>query len=88
MPTTVSAAHFNFVLDTVRDCGRAFAAGDGVTSGKGVAACGAPGGGVALVIRFPSRADAGAAAEAMIGLARMYQMDAAAFAESFGVRRA
>ena len=67
-------------IDTVRDCGRAFAAGAGVVSGEGVYVCDAKDAAV-LMVGNPSPPAAVAAANNMMALARMYTLDARSRAE-------
>ena len=49
-------------IDTVRDCGRAFAAGEGVVSGEGVYVCDARTARPSLMVGYPSPPAAVAAA--------------------------
>ena len=68
-------------IDTVRDCGRAFAAGEGVVSDEGVYVCDAKDGAAVRVVGYPSPPAAVAAANNMMALARMYTLDARSRAE-------
>ena len=62
-------------IDVVRDCGRVFAAGEGVVSGAGVAVRAGSDGAAVLIASFPSTAAAGGAANRMMALARLYFME-------------
>jgi hypothetical protein len=67
MATTPDEASW---MATVRDAGRAFAAGEGVVNGKGVAVCED-----FLIARFPSPEAATIAANTMMALARLHWLD-------------
>jgi hypothetical protein len=71
-------------IDTVRDCGLAFAAGLGVTSGDGLAIADAKDGAAVLIIAYPTRAAAAEAAAHMMTLSRLYWLDEKARAAGAG----
>jgi hypothetical protein len=74
-------------IDTVLDCGRAFAA-EGVVSGEGVYVCDAKDGAAVLMVAYPSPPAAVAAANNMMAFARVYTLDARSRAEGDAIEDA